>query len=96
MMKLGQALEACKAGLKIARKSWNGKDQFVYWSPPIRITVEQVPNPVLRAWLEHHKGVGDEVEFWGHVDFKPTNNKIQCGWLATQSDMQADDWEIVA
>jgi hypothetical protein len=35
------------------------------------------------------------VEFWGHFDFKPTNNKIQCGWLASQADMQAIDWEVV-
>jgi hypothetical protein len=105
-MKFGQALEACKTGLKIARKGWNGKDQFVYWSPPFKLSVDQVTNPVLKEWLEQHKGaterrmdgkqgVGNEVEFWGHFDFKPSNNKIQCGWLATQSDMQAEDWEIV-
>lgn len=105
-MKFGEALAACMAGAKITRRGWNGKNQFVYWSPPFTITIDQVTNPVLKDWLEKNQGptekrpdgkqgVGAIVEFWGHFDFKPSNNKIQCGWLASQSDMQAEDWEAV-
>ncbi|MDR2793561.1 MAG: DUF2829 domain-containing protein [Treponema sp.] len=93
-MKFGQALEVCKMGLRIARKGWNGKEQFVYWSPPFNITIDKITNPALKEWFEKH-GIYNEVEFWGHFDFKPSNNKIQCGWLASQADMQAEDWEIV-
>jgi hypothetical protein len=104
-MKFGEALEVCKVGLKITRSGWNGKNQFVYWSPPFTIKIENITNPVLREWAEKERGkpterrpggaigLGDEVDFHGHFDFKPSNNKIQCGWLASQSDMQADDWQ---
>jgi hypothetical protein len=93
MMKLGQALDACKAGLKIARKSWNGKDQFVYFQPCSIMERDKARNLPLHRWMTE-KSI-DTIKICGHFDIKTTNGTIQCGWLATQSDMQADDWEIV-
>jgi hypothetical protein len=92
-MNFGEALEQCKKGARIARDGWNGKDQFVYYQKGSRVHIESVRDDQLLAWM-NERGLS-EVELWGHFDFKPTNNKIQCGWLATQSDMQADDWMIV-
>ena len=93
-MKFGEALEQCKSGARIARSGWNGENQFVYYQPGSTVPVENIRNEPLLKWAREN-GIG-EIELWGHFDFKPTNNKIQCGWLASQSDMQADDWYIVA
>jgi hypothetical protein len=37
----------------------------------------------------------NDVVIMGHFDIMTTAGVIQCGWLATQSDMQADDWEVL-
>jgi hypothetical protein len=92
-MTFGEALAACKDGARIAREGWNGKDQFVYYQSGSVISVDQIRNAALREWAREQDL--PDVEMWGHFDFKPTNNKIQCGWLASQADMQADDWEIL-
>jgi hypothetical protein len=93
-MNFGEALEKCKAGARISRSGWNGKNQFVYYQPGSIVSVEKIRNEPLLAWAREQSL--SEIELWGHFDFKPANNKIQCGWLASQSDMQADDWQVVA
>jgi hypothetical protein len=30
----------------------------------------------------------------GHFDIKTAADIVQCGWLATQEDMQAEDWGV--
>jgi hypothetical protein len=93
-MQFGEALEKCKKGARITRAGWNGKDQFVYYQSGSVVPTENIRNEALLAWARERSL--SEIELWGHFDFKPTNNKIQCGWLASQSDMQADDWLVVA
>jgi hypothetical protein len=92
-MTFGEALELCKKGARIARDGWNGKDQFVYYQSGSIVPAADIRNDALSAWAKE-QGLS-KVELWGHFDFKPTNNKIQCGWLASQSDMQADDWLVL-
>jgi hypothetical protein len=35
------------------------------------------------------------IKVMGHFDIKTTAGVIQYGWLASQGDMQADDWEVL-
>jgi hypothetical protein len=66
----------------------------VYYQRGSVVLRADIRNETLAAWAkEQDRG---SVELWGHFDFKPTNNKIQCGWLASQSDMQAEDWIVVS
>lgn len=37
----------------------------------------------------------DEVEICPHVDMKTADNKLVIGWLASQTDMLANDWEVI-
>ncbi|WP_330932648.1 Thoeris anti-defense Tad2 family protein [Enterococcus sp. BWR-S5] len=42
---------------------------------------------------------GNHYEFWTVTDalaIKTTSNQIQVGWLASQSDMLAEDWETLS
>jgi hypothetical protein len=91
-MKFGEALELCRQGAKIYRTGWNGKDQFVYyqeWSNP---DVCQLRCEAVREWAR--KSGLDRIKIMGHFDIKTTAGVIQCGWLASQGDMQADDWMV--
>lgn len=85
-MKFGEALEACKQGKNIARKGWNGKDQFVFL----------IPAEELQRGLNY--GYGEylgEPMITGTLAIKTSSNQIQIGWLATQSDMLSDDWYVL-
>lgn len=85
-MDFGKALEAVKKGATIARESWNGKNQFVYL-----ITAEELSNGLKYGYGEY----SGEPRFVDVLAIKTSSNAIQVGWLATQTDMLADDWYVV-
>jgi hypothetical protein len=86
-MNFGEALEKCKAGARIQRSGWNGKNQYVFLISDYMFKREEVP-----ALIDDPR---DEISFWGCFCIMTTNGKVQMGWLATQSDMQANDWQVV-
>jgi hypothetical protein len=91
-MKFGEALELCKQGKRICRTGWNGKNQFVYWQKGSIIEASELRS---KAVLEWAKKTGTMlIEIMGHFDMKTTAGVIQCGWLASQGDMQTEDWEV--
>lgn len=69
-----------------SRKGWNGKGQFVYL----------ISGQDLSRGL--HYGYGEyegEPTFTDVLAIKTTHNQIQVGWLASQSDILAEDWYVV-
>lgn len=85
-MTFGLAIEALKAGKKVARAGWNGKGQFVYL-----VTGESLQNTLKYGYGEY---VG-EPTIQSALAIKTTANQIQVGWLASQTDMLAEDWAVV-
>lgn len=85
-MTFGQALEALKVGQRVSREGWNGKGQFVYL-----VTGESLQNTLKYGYGEY---VG-EPTIQSALAIKTTANQIQVGWLASQTDMLAEDWEIL-
>jgi hypothetical protein len=82
----GLAIEALKAGKRVARSGWNGKDQFVYL-----IKGGQLQDVLKYGYGEY---IG-EPTIQSALAMKTTKNQIQVGWLASQTDMLAEDWVIV-
>nr|DAO08242.1 MAG TPA: Protein of unknown function (DUF2829) [Caudoviricetes sp.] len=76
----GDALEALKIGKKVARIGWNGKGMYLYLADGKLLTEE----------------IGDgSYPFTDTVVMKTADNKYCIGWLASQTDMLAEDWHIV-
>jgi Protein of unknown function (DUF2829) len=91
-MNFGQALEALKQGKKVARRGWNGKGMFIYLVRGSHIPIESLRNEAkeqLKNLEQTH------VTINGHIDMKSADNSVVVGWLASQTDMLAEDWEIV-
>jgi hypothetical protein len=86
-MTFSEALEKCKKGARISRSGWNGKGQYVFLIPDVVFTREDF-NKIPALQNEER-----EIVFWGCFCIMTTGGKVQLGWLASQSDMQADDWE---
>lgn len=83
-MNFGLAIEAAKKGKKIARRGWNGKDQYVELASGIAYVV-----PDGKIVNVEHEAIGNRA-----LAFVGTSG-VQMGWLASQADMLAEDWEIV-
>ena len=78
----GQALEALKNGKRVTRKGWNGKEMFlcfVHWK-------DWSVNPA-----ETHK-TSTHLASW--IGMRTADNMF-VPWLASQTDMLAEDWGIV-
>ena len=84
-MNFGIAIEAAKQGERIARKGWNGRNMYVF--------IAHEADFVTDADISAYDGV--EVEVGDMFVMKTAGDTFQPGWLASQSDMLADDWYIV-
>jgi len=94
-MNFGQAIEALKDGQRVARSGWNGKGMFIIQAGGYSIPKEQLRlgGPITAEFLES-RGC-NEMIIQPHFDMWTAQNQYQTGWLASQSDMQANDWELV-
>jgi hypothetical protein len=83
-MNFGDAIEALKAGDKVARAGWNGKGMFLFLVPGSSFQVNRAP--LLGIYPE-----GTTVEYHAHIDMKTAQGYV-VPWLASQADMLAEDW----
>jgi hypothetical protein len=92
-MSFGHAIEALKDGCRVARRGWNGREMWLAYSPGAKDL------PADKFWSPHNKAFavanGGTAEVLPCITMKTADGKILMGWLASQSDMLADDWEIV-
>lgn len=95
-MDFGKAIEALKQGRKVTRKGWNGKGMFLWLKPAVTIKSEWCKDPELKALVDSN---GGEMEALGTICMYTHDGSgrkaILTGWLASQSDMLSEDWEIV-
>ena len=83
-MDFGKAVNICKAGRSIRRRGWNGKDQFVFYVPEAKM----FPNTkLMRVYSDN--GL---ITFRDFLAMKTVDGTI-VPWVASQSDLLADDWE---
>jgi len=101
-MSFGLALEAARKGFKIARAGWNGKGMWVIRIPGTKKAKFNPGTPYAVALKSHadEDGYVENQEILPHYDMYTINAEgrqaMLPGWLASQSDMDADDWEIVS
>lgn len=85
-MDFGMALEAMKMGKKVARKGWNGKDMFLFLAEDIEFhTYADL------SCVKHLEGELTQPA----IVMKTAGDKFCVGWLASQTDMLAEDWLVV-
>lgn len=82
-MNFGEAINAMKDGKRVSRAGWNGKNQYIELASNISYVNSR--GEVVNA---NHDAIGNQA-----VAFVGTSG-VQLGWLASQADMLADDWEI--
>lgn len=91
-MNFGQAIEALKQGKKVSRAGWNGKGMWL-------VLVPGTPNVNFTEGSPYMKAGLTSGEILPHIDMYTVNAEgrraMLPGWLASQSDMLAEDWTLV-
>lgn len=86
-MDFGKALTALKEGQCVARAGWNGKGMFLFLVAGSKFVVNREP-------LLSLMGEGTVATYCPHIDMKTADEKV-VPWLASQTDVLAEDWEII-
>lgn len=91
-MDFGDAIRALKAGKKVARSGWNGKDMYLWLLPAAMVKAEWCREAHLKEVAEAN---GGEIEALGSIRMMTADRKVLTGWLASQTDVLAEDWVVV-
>lgn len=83
-MTFGDALSHLKAGARVTRTGWNGKDMFLFLVPGSTFEVNRAP-------LLGIYPAGTKINYLPHIDMKTVDGSV-VPWLASQTDLLADDW----
>ena len=101
-MDFGEAIKHLKAGRRVARSGWNGKGMWIALTPGSIITLDKaragaaqmVADDLMRNdHLNSHPRLQDRSMVIGaHIDMRAADGSLVIGWLASQTDMLAEDW----
>lgn len=94
-LNFGQALEALKAGKRISRSGWNGKGMYLWLLPETKVPSDWCKEPRLRELAEGNPDGSRTMHCLPSIRMKTADGKVLTGWLASQSDMFANDWVIL-
>lgn len=81
------ALKHLKAGKRVARNGWNGKGMFLFLVPGSHFKVNRPP--LLGIYEE-----GTPIDYHAHIDMKTADGQV-VPWVASQTDLLAEDWTLV-
>ena len=91
-MNFGQAIEALKQGKHVSRAGWNGKGMYLWLLPATKVKAEWCKEPHLKGLAEAN---GGEIEALGSIRMLTADKKVLTGWLASQTDVLAEDWVVL-
>jgi hypothetical protein len=83
-MTFGDALTQLKLGQRVTRPGWNGKGMFLFLVPGSVFKVNRPP--LLGIYPE-----GTEIHYRPHIDMRTADGEI-VPWVASQTDVLAEDW----
>lgn len=89
-MNFGLAIEAAKQGKKITRRGWNGKGMWVIYRSGYPEGIPCNKNTADAVGIPE----GTLFKVRPYLQMKCVDDTFQM-WLASQSDILAEDWEIV-
>lgn len=99
----GQALKSIQKGRLVARQGWNGKGMFIFQRPEDSLPTNMIVNQVkslpesFKKWVSDNYGdsKADKIKFTAYLCMKAADGTVVNGWLASQTDMLANDWVII-
>ena len=78
-MNFARALDCLHSGLAVCRTGWNGKNQYV---------------TIIKAGNAMYTKNGESAPMQDCLGLRNAQGLMQPGWVPSQGDLFADDWEI--
>lgn len=96
-MNFSQALESLNNGSKVSRSGWNGKSQFVYKTVGNTVSKDFIPKfaSLPQSVKDFLAEKGEDIVFQPSLTLYNAQGNMQPGWVPSQGDLFADDWEIL-
>jgi hypothetical protein len=97
MMGIGEAVKAMQDGKAVRRAGWNGAGMFVVLMPPLQLPpyntqgTDRKVNDRTAKWI----GEGAPLDCQPYIAMYTAKKQWQPGWLCSQADLLAIDWELV-
>lgn len=98
-MDFGDAIRAMKDGKKVARSGWNGKGMWLSLSGH---SAGSRLVPAEAFWSKNNRDYASSCDAYNGyakvlpcITMKTATGEILMGWLASQTDMLAEDWVVV-
>lgn len=95
-MNFSTALQHLKDGKRLKRSGWNATDQYVYHVPAA--SYPAVTDIAKREFGLKSSSVGPNneimVPYTAYLAIKTVQNTV-APWLASQTDLLAEDWEVI-
>ena len=88
-MDFGYAVKMMKDGKRVSRIGWNGKGMFLYYVPENKYPASRNKHGTMIGVFEN-----DMVPYGAYIAMKTAQNNV-VPWLASQTDVLAEDWVIV-
>lgn len=85
----GAALMLLKSGFKVARKGWNGKGMFIF------LIGEKANASSVSSRFRGREPIKALPSIGMYTTDASGRKALLNGWLASQTDMLSNDWEIV-
>lgn len=92
-MNFGEALQLLQQGECLQRQGWNGKGMFIFWKGTEISTVDSTTD-LPEAAIDALKANYAHCVKTPYLSMFAADKTIVTGWLASQTDMLADDWQI--
>jgi hypothetical protein len=87
-MNFGEAIQKLKNSRWVRRAGWNGKGMHLYLE-------DSLYRSMPRADVKGKVTYSDQGKYEPCIVMFTAQQKHQPGWLASQADMLADDWELI-
>jgi len=96
-MNFGEAIAAMNDGQMVQREGWNGKGMFVYKTVGNTVGKDFIPKfaslpQSVKDFLQRKDA---DVVFHSSITMYTAQGEMQPGWLASQADILADDWQVL-
>ncbi len=98
VMDFTRAVLFLKDGRMVARRGWNGKEMFIYKTVGNTVSKDFIPKfaSLPESVKEFLLKKGEDVVFRDSLTMFTAQGEMQPGWVASQSDILAEDWyEII-
>lgn len=92
----GWALNHLQDGRKVRRMGWNGAGMWIVLMPGLRLPPysSQEPGAKVNDRTAKHIGEDTPLDSQPYIAMWTAAQQWQPGWLASQADLLADDWEL--